>query len=123
MMMGFSNLHVRIPTSPIDSVAIVVLDCVVVVVEVERVVDSTSRRPWAIPVDFAVVVVVVVVIIIIIIIIIICIVAVLLMPQLLLLLLLLLLLFSLFFGGSSSSSPSPIHVCGPPPHPAAAVGG
>lgn len=51
MMMGFSNLHVRIPTSPIDSVAIVVLDCVVVVVEVERVVDSTSRRPWAIPVD------------------------------------------------------------------------
>ena len=31
MMMGFSNLHVRIPTSPIDSVAIVVLDCVVVV--------------------------------------------------------------------------------------------
>ena len=61
MMMGFSNLHVRIPTSPIDSVAIVVLDCVVVVVEVERVVDSTSRRPWAIPVDFAVVVVVVVV--------------------------------------------------------------
>lgn len=46
MMMGFSNLHVRIPTSPIDSVAIVVLDCVVVV-EVERVVDSTSRRPWA----------------------------------------------------------------------------
>ena len=59
MMMGFSNLHVRIPTSPIDSVAIVVLDCVVVVVEVERVVDSTSRRPWAIPVDFAVVVVVV----------------------------------------------------------------
>ena len=58
MMMGFSNLHVRIPTSPIDSVAIVVLDCVVVV-EVERVVDSTSRRPWAIPVDFAVVVVVV----------------------------------------------------------------
>lgn len=60
MMMGFSNLHVRIPTSPIDSVAIVVLDCVVVVVEVERVVDSTSRRPWAIPVDFAVVVVVVV---------------------------------------------------------------
>ena len=59
MMMGFSNLHVRIPTSPIDSVAIVVLDCVVVV-EVERVVDSTSRRPWAIPVDFAVVVVVVV---------------------------------------------------------------
>ena len=39
MMMGFSNLHVRIPTSPIDSVAIVVLDCVVVVVEVERVVD------------------------------------------------------------------------------------
>ena len=61
MMMGFSNLHVRIPTSPIDSVAIVVLDCVVVV-EVERVVDSTSRRPWAIPVDFAVVVVVVVVV-------------------------------------------------------------
>ena len=60
MMMGFSNLHVRIPTSPIDSVAIVVLDCVVVVVEVERVVDSKSRRPWAIPVDFAVVVVVVV---------------------------------------------------------------
>ena len=60
MMMGFSNLHVRIPTSPIDSVAIVVLDCVVVV-EVERVVDSTSRRPLAIPVDFAVVVVVVVV--------------------------------------------------------------
>ena len=61
MMMGFSNLHVRIPTSPIDSVAIVVLDCVVVVVvEVDRVVDSTSRRPWAIPVDFAVVVVVVV---------------------------------------------------------------
>lgn len=59
MMMGFSNLHVRIPTSPIDSVAIVVLDCVVVVVEVERVVDSTSRRPWAIPVYFAVVVVVV----------------------------------------------------------------
>ena len=59
MVMGFSNLHVRIPTSPIDSVAIVVLDCVVVVVEVERVVDSTSRRPWAIPVDFAVVVVVV----------------------------------------------------------------
>ena len=58
MMMGFSNLHVRIPTSPIDSVAIVVLDCVVVV-EVERVVDSTSRRPWAIPVDFVVVVVVV----------------------------------------------------------------
>ena len=54
MMMGFSNLHVRIPTSPIDSVAIVVLDCVVVV-EVERVVDSTSRRPWAIPVDFVVV--------------------------------------------------------------------
>ena len=50
MMMGFSNLHVRIPTSPIDSVAIVVLDCVVVV-EVER-------RPWAIPVDFVVVVVV-----------------------------------------------------------------
>ena len=44
MMMGFSNLHVRIPTSPIDSVAIVVLDCGVVVVEVERVVDSTSRR-------------------------------------------------------------------------------
>ena len=63
MMMGFSNLHVRIPTSPIDSVAIVVLDCVVVVVEVERVVDSTSRRPWAIPVDFAVVVVVVVVVV------------------------------------------------------------
>ena len=62
MMMGFSNLHVRIPTSPIDSVAIVVLDCVVVV-EVERVVDSTSRRPWAIPVDFAVVVVVVVVVV------------------------------------------------------------
>ena len=61
MMMGFSNLHVRIPTSPIDSVAIVVLDCVVVV-EVERVVDSTSRRPWAIPVDFAVVVVVFVVV-------------------------------------------------------------
>ena len=61
MMMGFANLHERIPTSPIDSVAIVVLDCVVVVVEVERVVDSTSRRPWAIPVDFAVVVVVVVV--------------------------------------------------------------
>ena len=61
MMMGFANLHVRIPTSPIDSVAIVVLDCVVVV-EVERVVDSTSRRPWAIPVDFAVVVVVVVVV-------------------------------------------------------------
>ena len=60
MMMGFANLHERIPTSPIDSVAIVVLDCVVVV-EVERVVDSTSRRPWAIPVDFAVVVVVVVV--------------------------------------------------------------
>ena len=60
MMMGFANLHERIPTSPIDSVAIVVLDCVVVVVEVERVVDSTSRRPWAIPVDFAVVVVVVV---------------------------------------------------------------
>ena len=63
MMMGFSNLHVRIPTSPIDSVAIVVLDCVVVVVEVERVVDSTSRRPWAIPVEFAVVVVVVVVVV------------------------------------------------------------
>ena len=62
MMTGFSNLHVRIPTSPIDSVAIVVLDCVVVVVEVERVVDSTTRRPWAIPVDFAVVVVVVVVV-------------------------------------------------------------
>ena len=62
MMMGFANLHERIPTSPIDSVAIVVLDCVVVVVEVERVVDSTSRRPWAIPVDFAVVVVVVVVV-------------------------------------------------------------
>ena len=61
MMMGFANLHERIPTSPIDSVAIVVLDCVVVV-EVERVVDSTSRRPWAIPVDFAVVVVVVVVV-------------------------------------------------------------
>ena len=61
MMMGFANLHERIPTSPIDSVAIVVLDCVVVVVEVERVVDSTSRRPWAIPVDFVVVVVVVVV--------------------------------------------------------------
>ena len=59
MMMGFANLHERIPTSPIDSVAIVVLDCVVVV-EVERVVDSTSRRPWAIPVDFVVVVVVVV---------------------------------------------------------------
>ena len=59
MMMGFANLHERIPTSPIDSVAIVVLDCVVVV-EVERVVDSTSRRPWAIPVDFFVVVVVVV---------------------------------------------------------------
>ena len=58
MMMGFANLHERIPTSPIDSVAIVVLDCVVVV-EVERVVDSTSRRPWAIPVDFVVVVVVV----------------------------------------------------------------
>ena len=55
-------MHVRIPTSPIDSVAIVVLDCVVVVVEVERVVDSTSRRPWAIPVDFAAVVVVVVVV-------------------------------------------------------------
>ena len=52
MMMGFANLHERIPTSPIDSVAIVVLDCVVVV-EVER-------RPWAIPVDFVVVVVVVV---------------------------------------------------------------
>ena len=33
------------------------------VVEVERVVDSTSRRPWAIPVDFAVVVVVVVVVV------------------------------------------------------------
>ena len=62
MMMGFANLHERIPTSPIDSVAIVVLDCVVVV-EVERVVDSTSRRPWAIPVDFAVVVVVVVVVV------------------------------------------------------------
>ena len=61
MMMGFANLHERIPTSPIDSVAIVVLDCVVVV-EVERVVDSTSRRLWAIPVDFAVVVVVVVVV-------------------------------------------------------------
>ena len=60
MMMGFANLHERIPTSPIDSVAIVVLDCVVVV-EVERVVDSTSRRPWAIPVDFVVVAVVVVV--------------------------------------------------------------
>ena len=60
MMMGFANLRERIPTSPIDSVSIVVLDCVVVVVEVERVVDSTSRRPWAIPVDFAVVVVVVV---------------------------------------------------------------
>lgn len=57
MMMGFANLHERIPTSPIDSVAIVVLDCVVVV-EVERVVDSTSPRPWAIPVDFVVVVVV-----------------------------------------------------------------
>ena len=57
MMMGFANLRERIPTSPIDSVSIVVLDCVVVV-EVERVVDSTSRRPWAIPVDFAVVVVV-----------------------------------------------------------------
>ena len=41
MMMGFSNLHVRIPTSPIDSVAIVVLDCVVVV-EVERVVVFVS---------------------------------------------------------------------------------
>jgi len=62
MMMGFANLHERIPTSPIDSVAIVVLDCVVVV-EVERVVDSTSRRPWAIPVDFVVVVVVVVVVV------------------------------------------------------------
>ena len=61
MMMGFANLHERIPTSPIDSVAIVVLDCVVVV-EVERVVDSTSPRPWAIPVDFVVVVVVVVVV-------------------------------------------------------------
>ena len=60
MMMGFANLRERIPTSPIDSVSIVVLDCVVVV-EVERVVDSTSRRPWAIPVDFVVVVVVVVV--------------------------------------------------------------
>jgi len=54
MMMGFANLHERIPTSPIDSVAIVVLDCVVVV-EVERVVDSTSPRPWVIPVDFVVV--------------------------------------------------------------------
>ena len=62
MMMGFANLHERIPTSPIDSVAIVVLDCVVVV-EVERVVDSTSPRPWAIPVDFVVVVVVVVVVV------------------------------------------------------------
>ena len=61
MMMGFANLRERIPTSPIDSVSIVVLDCVVVV-EVERVVDSTSRRPWAIPVDFVVVVVVVVVV-------------------------------------------------------------